>query len=45
MHRRKFLQAGGATALLAGMRGNTTAVHNFDGYDFGPGPAVDDRLH
>jgi len=45
MRRRDFIAAGGATALLAGMRGHAAAVHNFDGYDFGPGPAVPDRLY
>ena len=45
MRRRDFIKVGGATALLAGVRGHAAAVHNFDGYDFGPGPAVADRLH
>jgi hypothetical protein len=46
MHRRNFIKVGGATALLAGARGNTaTAVHNFDRYDFGSGPRVADRLY
>jgi hypothetical protein len=45
MRRRDFIKAGGATALLAGTRGQAAAVHNFDAYDFGPGPAVADRLY
>jgi len=45
MHRRDFIKAGSATALLAGTRGHAAAVHNFDRYDFGPGPAVADRLY
>lgn len=40
MQRRDFIEAGGAVALLAGTRGFGTPVHNFDGYDFGPGPAT-----
>jgi hypothetical protein len=45
MHRRDFIKAGSATALLAGTRGHAAVVHNFDQYDFGPGPAVADRLY
>src|SRR5689334_16553899 len=45
MHRRSFLKAGGSLALLASARGYPAAVHNFDGYDFGPGPKVADRLY
>jgi hypothetical protein len=45
MDRRIFMKAGGAAALLAGARGHAAAVHNFDGFDFGPGPAVTDRLY
>jgi hypothetical protein len=45
MRRRDFIQAAGAAALLAGTRSHAAAVHNFDRYDFGPGPAVADRLH
>jgi hypothetical protein len=45
MRRRDFIKAGGATALLASARGHGAAVHNFDGYDFGPGPAAADRLY
>src|SRR5689334_1808743 len=46
MRRRDFIAASGAMALFAGARSRaTTAVHNFDGYDFGPGPAVSDRLY
>ena len=45
MRRRDFMAASGAVALLASTRSRATAVHNFDGYDFGPGPAVPDRLY
>lgn len=45
MHRRDFLKAGSAVAFLASTRGNAAAVHDFDRYDFGPGPAVADRLY
>jgi len=45
MRRRDFIKAGGATALLAGARGQAASVHNFDRYDFGPGPGVADRLY
>ena len=45
MRRRAFLKAGGVTALLAGARAYPTPVHNFDGYDFGPGPNVAERLY
>jgi hypothetical protein len=44
MHRRDFLKVGSAAALLSGTRGHAATVHNFDGYDFGPGPVVPDRL-
>ena len=45
MDRRIFLKAGGAAAAFAGSRAHAAAVHNFDGFDFGPGPAVVDRLY
>ena len=45
MRRRDFIQAAGAAALLAGARSRAAAVHNFDGYDFGPGPPVANRLY
>ncbi|HTU67491.1 MAG TPA: hypothetical protein VMF52_16195 [Steroidobacteraceae bacterium] len=45
MRRRDFFKAGGATALLAGTRAPAAAVHNFDRYDFGPGPVAADRLY
>ena len=45
MRRRDFIKAGGVTALLASARADAAAVHNFDRYDFGPGPAVADRLY
>jgi hypothetical protein len=46
MHRRDFIKVSGSLALISSMpvRG-ATPVHNFDGYDFGPGPAVANRLH
>lgn len=43
MHRRHFIR--GATAMLAALRANARPVHNFDGYDFGPGPVAADRLY
>ena len=45
MRRRDFLKVGGGAALLAGSQGQAAAVHNFDRYDFGPGPAVANRLY
>jgi hypothetical protein len=45
MRRRDFIQAAGAAALLAATRSRAAAVHNFDRYDFGPGPPVADRLY
>jgi len=45
MRRRDFIKAGGATALIASTRGRAAAVHNFDGFDFGLGPSVTDRLY
>jgi hypothetical protein len=43
MRRRDFIKVGSAAALLSA-RGHAAAVHNFEGYDFGPGPKVADRL-
>lgn len=46
MDRRIFIKAGSAVALLSNARSHgATAVHNFDGYDFGPGPTVANRLY
>src|SRR5262245_8070691 len=45
MRRRDFIQAAGAAALLGSVRSRAAAVHNFDGYDFGPGPPVSRRLY
>ena len=45
MRRRDFIQAAGAAALLTSARGRAATVHNFDGYDFGPGPPVAQRLY
>ena len=49
MHRRTFLKAGGAlAAALSGAEANLTRGdvpdHNWNGYDFGPGPRVKNRL-
>jgi len=49
MDRRSFLKTTGSLALLSGMglrsaRGFVPA-HNWDGYDFGAGPNVSDRLN
>jgi len=47
--RRTFLKAGGATALLASVGRSIASarvpVHNFDGYPFGAGPPVANRLY
>ena len=43
MRRRDFLGAGGAATLLANTSGAVVTDHNFDRYDFGPGPPVTDR--
>jgi hypothetical protein len=45
MRRRDFIQAAGAAALLTSARSRAAVVHNFDGYDFGPGPPVAQRLY
>ena len=45
MRRRDFIQAAGAAAFWASARSRAAAVHNFDGYDFGPGPPVSQRLY
>jgi hypothetical protein len=49
MKRRDFLKAGSAGALAAGLGlGKAHAfvpAHNWDGYDFGSGPPVKDRLY
>lgn len=45
MRRREFIQAAGAAGLLASARSRAATVHNFDRYDFGPGPPVADRLY
>jgi hypothetical protein len=45
MQRRNFIKAGGLAVLLGSTRTHAASVHNFDGYDFGPGPAVADRLY
>src|SRR3954451_11132331 len=49
MHRRKFIKAGAAIPLLYGLGANEASAdvptHRWDGYDFGPGPQVKDRLN
>ena len=45
MFRREFLKTAGAATLLASAAPGRAAEHNFDRYDFGPGPAVADRLY
>ena len=55
MNRRNFLKAGGAAALMGGLNIKSTygynlsaadiPSHRWDGYDFGPGPKVTDRLN
>jgi hypothetical protein len=49
VRRRNFIKAAGAGALLAGL-GSPSAradvpAHRWDGYDFGPGPQIADRLN
>ena len=49
MDRRTFLKTGGAAALLSGLSSNQLQAripaHNWDGYNFGSGPEVKDRLY
>ncbi|PWT92659.1 MAG: hypothetical protein C5B55_05915, partial [Blastocatellia bacterium] len=48
MHRRSFLKAGAAlsvTATLCSAEAQDVPSHNWDNYDFGPGPRVTDRLN
>jgi hypothetical protein len=49
MRRRSFLKASGLTALTAGLAPRELLAHvpphNFDHYDFGPGPQIADRLY
>src|SRR6266536_2031941 len=48
MHRRSFIKAGAALAVLSDIGvGNAQDVpsHNWDRYDFGSGPKVTDRLN
>jgi hypothetical protein len=45
MDRRDFLKAGSAAAMITGASAQAAPVHNFDGYDFGPGPSSPDRLY
>src|SRR5918911_3836810 len=49
MHRRNFIKAGAAASLAHGLITATAAAdvpaHRWDGYDFGPGPKVTERLN
>jgi hypothetical protein len=49
MQRRSFLKAGGTIAVATGLGTGSlwghVPTHNFDKYDFGPGPPVSDRLY
>ncbi|MBZ5668070.1 MAG: twin-arginine translocation signal domain-containing protein [Acidobacteriia bacterium] len=49
MHRRSFLKAGSAIAVATGLGTGSLCghvpTHNFDKYNFGPGPTVSDRLY
>ncbi|MDZ7374451.1 MAG: hypothetical protein ONB23_10830 [candidate division KSB1 bacterium] len=49
MERRTFLKLAGGTALLTGLGSGRAAAripaHNWDGYNFGSGPPVKDRLY
>src|SRR5215813_13948345 len=49
MQRRSFLKAGGLAAFATGITSKPALAHvpphNFDHHDFGPGPAVPDRLY
>ncbi len=48
MDRRNFVKAGAALALMSSTAGSSRAdvpAHRWDGYDFGPGPEVPNRLN
>ncbi|HEY8228268.1 MAG TPA: hypothetical protein VIG25_23585 [Pyrinomonadaceae bacterium] len=48
MRRRSFIKAGAALTLassLPGAKAQEVPTHNWDNYDFGPGPQVTDRLN
>ena len=49
MRRRTFLKAGGVLSVAAGIGAKPLSAHipphNFDGYDFGAGPVLTDRLY
>ncbi len=49
INRREFLKAGGGAAVLGGIGINhlraDVPLHRWDGYDFGSGPVVQDRLN
>lgn len=48
MDRRRFMKAGAALSLVSGFSGvgaQEVPTHNWDNYDFGPGPLVKDRLN
>ncbi len=45
MRRRQFLQGAAAGLSAAGLARADVPTHRWDGYDFGPGPRVTDRLN
>jgi len=48
MDRRNFVKAGAALAWMSSTAGSSRAdvpAHRWDGYDFGPGPEVPNRLN
>lgn len=48
MHRRNFIKAGAALTMLNGLgvgKAQDVPTHNWDGYDFGSGPIVSERLN
>ena len=48
MDRRNFIKAGAALSILNGWRAaraQDIPPHNWDGYDFGPGFKITDRLN
>ena len=48
MHRRNFIKAGAALAMLGDLgvgKAQDVPTHNWDHYDFGSGPMVSDRLN
>jgi hypothetical protein len=45
IRRRSFLKAGAALVAAPGASRSDVPVHNWAGYDFGPGPKITDRLN